>query len=74
MCANFGLTNSERTADNIRLKEILKRRALIGKQTFGLLTNSAGKRAVVLSIPSSLCVMLGGIVTSYRLQEINRFQ
>ena len=31
------------TADNIRLKEILKRRALFGNQTVVLLTNSCGK-------------------------------
>jgi hypothetical protein len=42
-CANFGQTNSERTvphAGNIRLKEILKRRALFGNQTVVLLTGS----------------------------------
>ena len=44
-------TNS-RAADNIRLKEIKKRRALIGKQRVELLTNSVGKRTVVLLIPS----------------------
>ncbi len=31
------------TAANIRLKEILKRRALFGNQTVVLLTNSCGK-------------------------------
>lgn len=38
--ANFGQTNFERTearTHNIRLKEILKRRALFGKQTVVLL-------------------------------------
>jgi hypothetical protein len=35
-----------------RLKEIKKRRALIGKQRVELLMNSVGKRTVVLLIPS----------------------
>ena len=35
-----------------RLKEIKKRRALIGKQRVELLINSAGKRTVVLLNPS----------------------
>ena len=36
----------------VRLKEIKKRRALRGKQTVELLINSAGKRTVVVLIPS----------------------
>ena len=36
------LRTNSRTADNIRLKEILKRRALFGNQTVVLLTNSCG--------------------------------
>ena len=36
------LRTESRTADNIRLKEILKRRALFGNQTVVLLTNSGG--------------------------------
>ena len=40
------------TAHNIRLKEIKKRRALRGKQRVELLTNSVGKRTVVLLNPS----------------------
>jgi len=36
----------------LRLKEIKKRRALRGKQTVELLTNSAGKRTVVFLNPS----------------------
>lgn len=48
-----------------RLKEIKKRRALLGKQTIVHLLNSASKRPVVVLklsfftslIPSSLCVI-----------------
>jgi hypothetical protein len=43
--ANFGQTNFKGAAwrtHNIRLKEILKRRALFGNQTVVLLTNSGG--------------------------------
>jgi hypothetical protein len=36
------LRTSSSTAANIRLKEILKRRALFGNQTVVLLTNSCG--------------------------------
>ena len=36
------LRTDSRAADNIRLKEILKRRALFGNQTVVLLTNSCG--------------------------------
>jgi hypothetical protein len=36
----------------VRLKEIKKRRALIGKQRVELLINSVGKRTVVLLNPS----------------------
>jgi hypothetical protein len=36
----------------VRLKEIKKRRALRGKQRVELLTNSVGKRTVVLLNPS----------------------
>ena len=36
------LRTNSRAADNIRLKEILKRRALFGNQTVVLLTNSGG--------------------------------
>jgi hypothetical protein len=43
---------NSKTAHNIRLKEILIRRALRGKQRVELLINSAGKRTVVLLIPS----------------------
>ena len=46
------LRTDSRAADNIRLKEIKKRRALIGKQRVELLMNSACKRTVVLLIPS----------------------
>ncbi len=42
----------EAHAANIRLKEIKKRRALIGKQRVELLTNSAGKGTVVVLNPS----------------------
>ncbi len=41
-----------RAAANIRLKEIKKRRALFGNQRVELLTNSVGKRTVVLLNPS----------------------
>lgn len=44
-CADFGLDGFVGTvahAANIRLKEILKRRALFGNQTVVLLTNSCG--------------------------------
>ena len=44
--ADFGLDGFVGTvphAANIRLKEILKRRALFGNQTVVLLTNSCGK-------------------------------
>ena len=46
------LRTNSRAAANIRLKEIKKRRALRGKQRVELLTNSVGKRTVVLLIPS----------------------
>jgi len=45
LTANFGLTSFGRTvahADNIRFKEIKKRRALIGKQRVEFLINSVG--------------------------------
>ena len=44
-CADFGLdrfVGAVPHAANIRLKEILKRRALFGNQTVVLLTNSCG--------------------------------
>ncbi len=53
--ANFKQLCLERAVartHNIRLKEILKRRALRGKQRVELLMNSAGKRTVVLLNPS----------------------
>jgi hypothetical protein len=46
------LRGQSRTAANIRLKEILKRRALRGKQRVEHLTNSVGKRTVVILNPS----------------------
>ena len=44
--------NGNNTADNSKIKEIKKRRALIGKQRVELLINSVGKRTVVLLNPS----------------------
>jgi hypothetical protein len=54
-----------RKTAHIKIKEIKKRRALIGKQRVELLMNSVGKRTVVLLnpsfftslIPSSLCAI-----------------
>ena len=46
------LRTNSRAAHNIRLKEIKKRRALIGKQRVELLMNRVGKRTVVLLNPS----------------------
>lgn len=46
------LRTNSRAAHNIRLKEILKRRALRGKQRVEHLINSVGKRTVVLLNPS----------------------
>jgi hypothetical protein len=57
--ANFGQTNSERAVartHNIRLKEILKRRALFGNQTVvlvigsGALTNSGASNPFFLKL------------------------
>ncbi len=58
-CANFGLMCLEQTvahAANIRLKEILKRRALFGNQTVvlligsGALTNSSASNPFFLKL------------------------
>jgi len=43
---------SSSTSDNIRLKEIKKRRALRGKRRVELVTNSISKRTVLLLNPS----------------------
>ena len=53
-CANFGLDGFDRAVartHNIRLKEILKRRALFGNQTVVLLTNSCGNTNSGASYP-----------------------
>jgi hypothetical protein len=52
-------------AANIRLKEIKKLRTLIGKQNVELLTNLAGKRAVVVLNPSFFTSLIASSLKSF---------
>jgi hypothetical protein len=72
--ANFKQLCLERTAAhaaNIRLKEILKRRALRGKQRVEVLMNSIGKRTVVLLNPSFFYFFNPFFVTCYATETPN---
>ena len=61
LCANlkqYCLNGQSGMRITYRLKEIKKRRALIGKQRVVVLINSVGKRTVMLLIPSMLWARL----------------